>query len=271
MSVYKRGSGRYAVRIDLEATTIGGRRRKSIGTFATKKEAERAEREALRLRDRGVDLAPEEITIKELLARYAARCRTKALATKTLERYEELGKCHILPVIGAVALARLKPAHVLNVYTTAGSKGLSPKSIRHVHSLLHAALDWAVEQNLCFRNVADIAKRDLPKAQRSPAKALTEDEAARFLHPRLLHGCTESRACGIALVERFPGARRSHYQRERREDKCGARIQGYQNRQRADRATQRTCDHRAENPSGRAKRRAPSRWGGLRSPRLCLR
>jgi integrase len=212
MSVYKRKSGRYAVRIDIEATALGGRRRKSIGTFATKKEAERAEREALQLRDRGVDLAPEELTIKELLARYAARCRTKALATKTLERYEELAACHILPVIGAVTLARLKPAHVLNVYTTASAKGLSPKSIRHVHSLLHAALDWAVEQNLCFRNAANVAKRDLPKAQRSPAKALTEDEADRLFDAAVgtpwhafftLAFCTGARRAELAAL-RWP-------------------------------------------------------------------
>lgn len=38
-----------------------------------------------------------------------------------------------------------------------------------------------MEQNLCFRKVADVAKRDLPKAQRSPAKALTDEEARRLL------------------------------------------------------------------------------------------
>ena len=181
MSTYKRKSGRYAVLIDLEATATGLRRRKSIGTFRTRKEAEAAERKALEARDRGCDLNPQTVTVRELLEKYAERCRTKALATKTLERYEELAKCHLLPVIGGLSLARLKPTHVANVYAKASEKGLSPKSVRHVHSLLHAALEWAVEQNLCFRNVADVAKRDLPKAQRSPAKALTEEEARRLL------------------------------------------------------------------------------------------
>jgi len=181
MSVYKRKSGRYAVLVDLEATALGGRRRKSIGTYRTRKEAEAAERKALEARDRGIDLAPQTVTVQELLERYIERCKTKALATKTLERYEELAKCHLRPVVGGLTLAKLKPAHVLNVYAKATEKGLSPKSVRHVHGLLHAALDWAVEQNLCFRNVADVTKRDLPKAQRSPARALTEGEARRLL------------------------------------------------------------------------------------------
>lgn len=181
MSVYKRRSGKYAVLIDLEPTALGGRRRKSIGTYRTRKFAEAAERKALEARDRGCDLSPQTVTVCELLEKYAERCRTKALATKTLERYDELARCHLLPVIGGLALARLKPAHVASVYAKAAEKGLSPKSVRHVHSLLHAALEWAVEQNLYFRNVADVAKRDLPKPQRSPAKALTEEEARRLL------------------------------------------------------------------------------------------
>lgn len=181
MSVYRRKSGRYAVLIDLEPSATGLRRRKSISTYRTRKEAEHAERQALEARDRGIDLSPRTVTLQDLLERYVQRCRTKALATKTVERYEELSRCHLLPVIGGLTLARLKPTHIVTVYAKTAEKGLSPKSVRHVHGLLHAALDWAVEQNLCFRNVADVAKRDLPNAQRSPAKALTEDEARRLL------------------------------------------------------------------------------------------
>ena len=48
MSIYKRKSGRYAVLVDLESSATGLRRRKSIGTFRTRKEAEAAERKALK-------------------------------------------------------------------------------------------------------------------------------------------------------------------------------------------------------------------------------
>ena len=58
MSIYKRASGRYEVRIDLDPISLdssipGPRRRRSIGTFATKKEADKAERAALEAKDRG--------------------------------------------------------------------------------------------------------------------------------------------------------------------------------------------------------------------------
>jgi len=39
MSIYKRKSGRYEVRVDLEPTATGLRRRKSVGMFRTRKQA----------------------------------------------------------------------------------------------------------------------------------------------------------------------------------------------------------------------------------------
>ncbi len=79
VSIYRRKSGRYAVLVDLEPTAIGGRRRKSIGTYRTRREADAAERKALEARDRGTDLSPQTVTVAELLEKYAERCRTKAL------------------------------------------------------------------------------------------------------------------------------------------------------------------------------------------------
>jgi hypothetical protein len=71
MSIYKRKSGRYAVLVDLEPTALGLRRRKSIGTFRTRKEADAAERKALEARDRGTDLSPQTVNVTELLEKYA--------------------------------------------------------------------------------------------------------------------------------------------------------------------------------------------------------
>ena len=96
MSTYKRKSGRYAVLIDLEATATGLRRRKSVGTFRTRKEAEAAERKALEARDRGIDLSPKTVTVADFstassptVARKAGRfersCATRSLrSTRSL-------------------------------------------------------------------------------------------------------------------------------------------------------------------------------------------
>lgn len=107
MSVYKRKSGRYAVLVDLEPTALGGRRRKSVGMFRTRKETEAAERKALEARDRGIDLSPKTISVAQLLDRFIADRRAKGRALRTVMRYDEFAKFRIAPHIGGIALANV--------------------------------------------------------------------------------------------------------------------------------------------------------------------
>jgi integrase len=184
MSIYKRKSGRYAVLIDLEPTALGGRRRKSVGTHRTRKEAEAAERKALEARDRGIDLSPKTVTVAELLDRFVADRRAKGRALRTVMRYEELARLTVAPHIGGVPLAKLAPAHLsawlatLQERGSAKGKPLAPKSVWHAYMILRSALRWAVRHDLAWRNVADSI--DAPSVPRSQARAIDEDEATRF-------------------------------------------------------------------------------------------
>lgn len=184
MSIYKRKSGRYAVLIDLESTALGGRRRKSVGTFRTRKEAEAAERKALDARDRGIDLSPKTVTVEQLLERFIADRRAKGRALRTVMRYDELAKLTISPHIGGIAIAKLSPAHLSSWLATIAERGsaaekpLAPKSVKHAFALLRSALRWAIRHDLAWRNVADAV--DAPSVPRSQARAIDEDEAARF-------------------------------------------------------------------------------------------
>lgn len=184
MSIYRRKSGRYAVLIDLEAAATGLRRRKSIGTYRTRREAEAAERKALEARDRGIDLSPRTVTVADLLARFVADRRSKGRALRTLQRYEELAKLSIGPHLGAITLAKLAPAHVsawlatLREEGSAHGKPLSPKSVKHAFALLRSALRWAMRHDLVGRNVCEAI--DAPTVPRSQARAIDEDEASRL-------------------------------------------------------------------------------------------
>jgi integrase len=99
-------------------------------------------------------------------------------------RYDELAKFTIAPHIGGIALAKLSPAHVSSWLATIKERGsvekkaLAPKSVSHAFSLLRSALRWAIRHDLAWRNVADAV--DAPTAPRSQARALDENEAARF-------------------------------------------------------------------------------------------
>lgn len=137
MSISKRRNGSFTVRIDVDRLTSGKRRKRTIGTYATKKEAERAEREALSAKDRGIDLAPQTVTVTTLVERYVADRETEC-AAKTLERYHEILERHVKPHIGSLLFPKLRPPHVaawiamLRKKGGVGDKPLAPKSVYHL-------------------------------------------------------------------------------------------------------------------------------------------
>jgi hypothetical protein len=185
MSIYKRKSGKWAAVVCLDPTANGLMRRRSLGTFATRKDAERAERDALAAKDRGIDLSPGKVTVANLLERYIADRRAKERAIRTVERYEGLSRLSIVPHLGTMTLAKLTPAHVSGWLVTIREHGgvdgraLAGKTVKHAYALLRSALRWALRHDLVARNVAEAV--DPPSVGRSQARALTDEEASAFL------------------------------------------------------------------------------------------
>jgi integrase len=170
-------------RIDLDRDPLTGRRRRrSLGTFRTKKDAEAAERRALEDMARGTDLDAKAITIAELLDRYIHQREADGrCGAKTLERYRDLARLYIVPRIGFILLSKLRPAHVaeMNVYLLrrGGRRGkkqipvpLAPKTVCHILSLLHGAIEWACRLQLVSRNVTDAVEK--PKVPHGEAQAI---------------------------------------------------------------------------------------------------
>jgi integrase len=187
VSIYKRKSGRWAVLIDVERKSSGKRVRRAIGTFNTRKDAERAERQALEARDRGINLAPAKLTVEQLMTRFIEHCRADDRTPATIETYEQKSKLYIVPSLGGVLLLKLRPTHIAEwiaaLRTSGGEnkKPLSAKTVRNVYGLLHGALSWALDLELVGRNVCDTEAARPPKPSRSPAKALDDGEVARLL------------------------------------------------------------------------------------------
>lgn len=178
MSVYRRKSGRWAVRIDADRNSDGKRSRKNLGTYVTKKEAESAERKALEARERGIDFDAARETVGATCDRYLERCRAKGLAPATVVRYGEIYRD--LGGLRSVLLGRLARAQVVATYRAATDRGLSPKSLRGIHIALRAAVAWAAPESAALRALA-LAARDLPKATIPLARALDEREVKNLL------------------------------------------------------------------------------------------
>lgn len=212
---YSKRAKRHFYKVYVETDSVGKRHRRYVDTFPTRKEAERAEREALDARDRGIDLAPTKVTVGELLERWMRDRKARNLGAKTLQEDGSKIGHHIRPYIGALPLSKLRPAHLSDLYARllesgrilrkkdpkAPLVGLAPKTVRHVHTLLHAALSWALKMQLVGRNVADAV--EAPRAAPSPARALAPEEIGR-----LLEQADRTPLGPFVRVALFTGARR---------------------------------------------------------------
>ena len=69
---------------------------------------------------------------------------TKPLTQKT---YFELVKKHIKPELGTIQLGTLDTHTIQRFYNSLTEAGLSPKSIKNIHGVLHSALQQALANN----------------------------------------------------------------------------------------------------------------------------
>lgn len=182
MSVYKRKSGRWAVRVDVDRAADGYRTRRALGTFTTRKEAERVARDALSAKDRGIDLSPATVSVKVLVDRYVSNRRALGRGLKTIEEYQRVARLYIAPHLGNVLVSKLKPASIsawISILLECGGRNgapISAKTARHAYSLLSAALRWGIKMEIVGRNACEAVTP--PKPARSSAKALSINEVA---------------------------------------------------------------------------------------------
>lgn len=103
---------------------------------------------------------------------------------RTVESYLCQIKNHIKPNLGALKLDTLSPHTIQKFYNSLGDErdnkpGLSAKSIKIVHGVLHKALGQAVAIGYLRANPADACT--LPKVVRKELEPLDEDATARFI------------------------------------------------------------------------------------------
>ena len=97
------------------------------------------------------------------------------LRPRTWIRYEELGRIHLLPVVGGVRLAKMGPQHVREIHSRMLEAGISPTTAHHAHAVLHRALADAVRWGMVSRNVGGLVRP--PRITSREMKTLTAAEA----------------------------------------------------------------------------------------------
>jgi integrase len=147
-SIRRREDGRWEARITWE-----GRRRSFYGP--TRESVHRKLTSALRAAQDGVPVPPQQATLASFWRTWLPSIQT-SLRPATWRRYEQLGRVHILPVLGRVRLVKLTPQHVGMLHERMLSEGISPTTVHHAHMLLHRALQDAMRWGALSRNVVGL-------------------------------------------------------------------------------------------------------------------
>lgn len=178
---------RWKVTIDLPADPVTGKRRQKRITAATKKEAERLARETLHAIEHGGYTDRGDMLLAMYLEQWLEDFGRQAWELTTFDRNAQLVRRHIIPSIGHIKLDKLTAADVQRLYRSKleGGRldgkpgGLSPRTVKYIHTMLHQALSHAMKYGLIVRNVADAV--DTPKQRKRDMRVWDESQIATFL------------------------------------------------------------------------------------------
>jgi integrase len=160
----------------------------------------------------GEHIAPDKVTVGQWIERWVTLnqrnegdvdgTRRRGLVNRrTLERYEELLRCHVTPTLGKRPLQKLHGTEIDDLYV-ALEKKLSPRTVHHIHTVFGACLKAAVRKGLITNS--PVARAEAPSPGESDhGMALDEDQLRT-----LLEGFRPSVLFPIVAVLAFTGARR---------------------------------------------------------------
>jgi integrase len=164
-------SGLYMARYTVQTAT--GPKRK---TLYGKEREEVAEKliEALSNRNKGLVFEADNLKLDEYLGRWLTDCVRDTVRPTTFERYEQMVRLHIGPVLGKVKLKNLTSAHVRGLYRQKLDAGLSPRTVQYIHVTLHKALKQAIADGLIPRNATEAVRP--PQVRREEMRPLTAEQ-----------------------------------------------------------------------------------------------
>jgi integrase len=184
--IRERGKGNWYAVIDLRDPVTGNRKRKWHSLNSKGKREAQAECARIITEMKGGSyIQPDKTTVGAFLERWCEHVKAH-VSPKTYERYSEIARKTISPLLGSVTLNRLSGSQIDAAYAQAltsgrrnGSGGLSPRTVHHMHRVLKRALGQAVRWQLLLRNPADAATP--PKVEKQEMQTYDLQETATLI------------------------------------------------------------------------------------------
>jgi integrase len=182
--IRERSPGRWAIILDLH-DDAGKRRRKWHSFAGTKRQAQEECARLVTLMKSGNYVEPTRQTVAAFLDEWLAFIRP-SVSPKTHERYTEICRKGLSPLIGDIVLARLKTDRIDAAFTKAlttprmgGGKPLAPRTVHHYRRVLIKALGQAVTWDRLAKNPAHATTP--PKVERQKMLAYDASQTAELL------------------------------------------------------------------------------------------
>ena len=202
-----------------------------------KSEAQKALRDLLHAGDTGEHVAPDKMTLGKWIDHWIAigapgNKRRREVGRRSIERYAESLRCHVVPTLGERPLQQLQATEIDALYVQLGER-ISARTAHHVHVVLGACLGAATRTRRLARNpMHDLAKVPSP-GEADHGVALEADQLRT-----LVQGFKGSALFPIVAVAAFTGARRNEILALRWED-----IDASKKTLRIERAIEETEEH----------------------------
>lgn len=202
------GSSTYRLRYYLDG------KRYTRTVRGTKADAKKELRRLIRSGDSGEHVPPDRITLAQWVSRWIALLERKhdgekgigrkrgLVNARTLERYEDLLRLHVVPTLGARSLQKITVSEIDVLYVNL-ERVLAPRTVHHVHVVLKACLNVAVRKGLIAGNPA--AKAEAPSPGESDAGTVLDEQQLMAL----VQGFKGMALYGIVTTAAFTGARRN--------------------------------------------------------------
>jgi len=179
----------------------------------SKTDARKELRRLLKSGDDGEHIAPAKITMSQWVEKWVALLERRqdgeeakrgrgAIGARTLERYQELMRLHVLPKLGSRPLQKITATEIDTLYVALEEK-LAASTVRYVHVVLGACLGMAVRKELIKAN--PVTRAEPPANGDSDIGQVLEQPEL----DKLVGGFRASTLYPIVCVAAYTGARRN--------------------------------------------------------------
>jgi integrase len=181
----ERSPGHWAIVIDVRDPKTGARKRRWHSFAGTKRQVQEECARLLTELKAGTAVEPSRITLADFFERWLEHMRGQ-VSPRSHERYAELCRKNLVPLLEHLTLTKLQPTHISQAYAKAlasgrrdGTGGLSARTVTHMHRVLREALQQAVSWQLLARNPADACRP--PKVEHRPMRTYDLVQTAELL------------------------------------------------------------------------------------------